>query len=51
LIFFDARQHPHYARRLIIPAMRIVAVMKFHAGSCLESSRRELDQHRYGDDV
>lgn len=51
LIFFDARQHPHYARQLIDPRMRIVAVMNFYTDSCPESGRRKLNRHLYGDDV
>ena len=52
LIFFDARQHPHYARPLAAASdMRIVAVMNFYTESCPESTRpRELNKHLYGDD-
>jgi hypothetical protein len=51
LIFFNAREHPHYARLLTGESeTRIVAVMNFYTESCPESSRpRELNQHLYGD--
>ena len=50
LIFFDARQHPHYARPLRQAAdTRIVAVMNFYTESCPESTRPpELNRHLYG---
>jgi hypothetical protein len=53
LIFFDARQYPHYARLLTRESeTRVVAVMNFYTESCLESSRpRELNRHLYGDDA
>jgi hypothetical protein len=52
LIFFDARQHPHYARPLTVPSdTRIVAVMNFYTESCPESTRpKELNTHLYGDE-
>ena len=52
LIFFDARQHPHYARPLTAESdMRIVAVMNFYTESCPESTRpAELNRHLYGDE-
>jgi len=52
LIFFDARQHPHYARPLAAASdTRVVAVMNFYTESCSESTRpRELNKHLYGDD-
>jgi hypothetical protein len=51
LIFFDARQYPHYARALTADSeTRIVAVMNFYTESCPESTRpRELNRHLYGD--
>ena len=51
LIFFDARQYPHYARALTAESeTRIVAVMNFYTESCPESTRpRELNRHLYGD--
>jgi 2-oxoglutarate-Fe(II)-dependent oxygenase superfamily protein len=51
LIFFDARQHPHYARSLAAATdTRVVAVMNFYTESCPESTRpRELNKHLYGD--
>jgi hypothetical protein len=51
LIFFDAREHPHYARPLTeASGTRIVAVMNFYTDSCPESTRpAELNRHLYGD--
>ncbi len=51
LIYFDARQHPHYARPLTATSeMRVVAVMNFYTESAPESTRpRELNRHLYGD--
>ena len=51
LIFFDAREYPHYARLLAGESeTRIVAVMNFYTDSHPESSRpRELNEHLYGD--
>ena len=50
LIFFDAREHPHYARALTeASGTRIVAVMNFYTESCPESTRpTELNKHLYG---
>ena len=50
LIFFDGRQHPHYARPLASESdVRIVAVMNFYTESCPESTRPlELNRHLYG---
>lgn len=51
LVFFEARQQPHYARSLIDEQdMRIVAVMNFYTRSCPESTRpAELNKHLFGD--
>ncbi|MDQ2813941.1 MAG: 2OG-Fe(II) oxygenase [Actinomycetota bacterium] len=51
LIFFDGRQHPHYARPLASDsALRIVAVMNFYTASCPESTRpQELNHHLFGE--
>jgi hypothetical protein len=51
LIFFDARQYPHYARPLTADSeTRVTAVMNFYTESCPESTRpRELNRHLYGD--
>jgi hypothetical protein len=51
LIFFDARNHPHYARPLAAENdLRVVAVMNFYTESCPESTRpSELNRHLYGD--
>ena len=51
LIFFDARDHPHYARPLRSASdLRILAAMNFYTESCPESTRpRELNRHLYGD--
>lgn len=52
LIFFDAREHPHYARPLTDESdIRIVAVMNFYTESFPESTRpEELNRHLYGDE-
>ena len=51
LIFFDGRDHPHYARPLVKSSdLRVVAVMNFYTESCPESTRPpELNRHLYGD--
>jgi 2OG-Fe(II) oxygenase superfamily len=51
LIYFDAREHPHYARPLTeASGTRIVAVMNFYTESCPERTRPpELNRHLYGD--
>jgi hypothetical protein len=48
IVFFNARNQPHYARRLISArATRIVAVMNFYTRSCPESTRpAELTSHQ-----
>jgi hypothetical protein len=53
LIFFDAREHPHYARVLAGESeTRVVAVMNFYTETSPESSRpRALNQHLYGDEA
>jgi hypothetical protein len=50
LIFFDGRNHPHYAHPLLAEAhVRIVAVMNFYTESCPESTRPpELNRHLFG---
>ncbi len=50
LIFFDGRQHPHYARPLASESdVRIVAVMNFYTESWPESTRpAELKRPLYG---
>ncbi|HEX4091091.1 MAG TPA: hypothetical protein VHZ33_20460 [Trebonia sp.] len=52
LIFFDARDHPHYARPLRSDSdVRILADMNFYTGSCPESTRpKELNRHLYGEE-
>ena len=52
LIFFDGRDHPHYARPLTSPGdMRVVAVMNYYTRSCPESTRPVgLNRHLYGDE-
>ena len=50
LIFFDGRNHPHYARPLLAEAhVWIVAVMNFYTESYPESTRPpELNRHLFG---
>jgi hypothetical protein len=50
LIFFDGREHPHYARPLLSRSdVRIVAVMNFYTESFPESTRPpELNRHLFG---
>jgi hypothetical protein len=52
LIFFDAREHPHYSRSLAAENdMRVVAVMNFYTESYPESTRPiELNRHLFGED-
>jgi 2-oxoglutarate-Fe(II)-dependent oxygenase superfamily protein len=51
LIYFDARNRPHYARPLTsVSDVRVVAVMNFYTESYPESTRpAELNRHLYGD--
>jgi hypothetical protein len=51
LVFFDGREHPHYARPLTGGSgIRIVAVMNYYTSSFPESTRPpELNRHLYGD--
>ena len=51
LIFFDAREYPHYVRPLTQASdMRVVAVMNYYTESCPESTRpAALNRHLYGD--
>lgn len=50
IIFFDGKNHPHYARELAGDDVRVVAVMNFYTRSCPESTRpAELNRHRFGD--
>lgn len=51
LVFFDARQFPHYARPLASEQdIRVLAAMNFYTKSFPESTRpRELNRHLYGD--
>ncbi len=51
IIFFDGKNHPHYARELSSESdVRVVAVMNFYTKSCPESTRPpELNRHRFGD--
>jgi hypothetical protein len=52
LIFFDGRNHPHYARPLTSRSdMRVVAVMNYYTKSYPESTRPpELNRHLFGTD-
>jgi hypothetical protein len=51
LVFFDAREQPHYARPLRSDSdVRILADMNFYTESFPESTRpKELNRHLYGD--
>jgi hypothetical protein len=51
LLFFDGRDHPHYARPLTAgTGLRVLAVMNYYTESFPESTRpRELNHHLYGD--
>jgi hypothetical protein len=51
LIFFDGRQHPHYARPLVSESdVQIVAIMNFYTESCPESTRPpELNRYLFGE--
>ena len=51
IIFFDGKNHPHYARKLPGESdVRVVAVMNFYTGSCPEETRPpELNRHLFGD--
>ena len=51
IIFFDGKNHPHYARKLPGESdVRVVAVMNFYTRSCPESTRpAELNRHLFGD--
>jgi hypothetical protein len=52
LIFFDGKNHPHYARALLLESdMRVVAVMNFYTEACPESTRPSgLNRHLFGED-
>jgi hypothetical protein len=52
LIFFDAREHPHFVNPLRNPlGVRVVVVMNFYTPSCPESDRPEdLTYHMFGED-
>ncbi len=52
LIFFDGKNHPHYARALLSESdMRVVAVMNFYTEACPESTRPSgLNRHLFGED-
>jgi hypothetical protein len=50
LIFFNGREHPHYARPMRSASdLRVAAVMNFYTASCPESTRpAELNKHLFG---
>jgi hypothetical protein len=50
LVFFDARQHPHYVRALADEsAVRVVVAMNFYTEDSPESARpADLDGHLFG---
>lgn len=47
LVFFDAREHPHFVRMLSDPSLvRVAVAMNYYTPSCPESSRpQDLDRH------
>jgi hypothetical protein len=47
LIFFDAREHPHFVAKLRDPSsIRVAVAMNYYTPSCPESSRpQDLDRH------
>jgi hypothetical protein len=53
LIFFDARENPHFVRPLTDPlGVRVVVVMNFYTPSCAESTRpKDLTSHMFGEDT
>lgn len=50
LIFFDAREHPHYVAGLKDDlAIRVAVTMNFYTSSCPESARpKDLNKHLFG---
>jgi hypothetical protein len=50
LIFFDARNHPHYVRSLRRGDIRVAATMNYYTHSVTEDMRPiDLDPHLFGD--
>lgn len=51
LVFFDAREFPHFVAPLVDPsAIRIAVAMNFYTPSCPESARpSDLNQHLFGE--
>ena len=51
LIFFDARQHPHYVRPLVASdGERLVVAMNFYTAECTEADRpRDLNLHLFNE--
>lgn len=52
LLFFDAREHPHYVRALTSPgAVRVVAAMNYYTEASTEGDRpADLNRHLFGVD-
>lgn len=52
MIFFDAREHPHFVSPLRDTlGVRVVVVMNFYTPSCPESDRpKDLTYHMFGED-
>jgi hypothetical protein len=50
LVFFDARENPHFVAPLTDPlGLRVVVVMNFYTPSCPESARpKDLNRHLFG---
>jgi hypothetical protein len=49
LVFFDARRHPHYVRRMTEPGLRVAVGMNYYTDDCPEETRPEdLNHYLYG---
>jgi hypothetical protein len=52
LLFFDAREHPHFVSSLKDPSeVRVIVAMNYYVPSCPESARpKDLNKHLFGED-
>lgn len=49
LVFFDAREFPHYVRAMAEPGLRVAVAMNFYTDECPEESRpSDLNDYLYG---